>query len=375
VKVLHVQRVKGIGGAERHILSLLPGLLERGVTAHLLVLAGEGAQPLIDELRTSHLPHTVVPAGSHVDPRTIQRIGAAIGGERPDLVHTHLLHADLYGAVSATLRSRRFVSTAHSAHAFYRRAPLRQFVRSAWSRARGVIAISSFTAEYLLSLGLVHARRLHIVPYGIDANQWPVADPASAKSDLGLAETTFVLAMASRLIPGKGHDVAIRALAELRRSGVDVQLVLVGTGSAERDLMDLVSALGLRDAVKFMGFQPDVRPMIAAADAVLFPTDPDLSEGFGLAALEAMAAARPVIATDVGPLPEVLGPAGMIVTPRSPAAIARAIDALRRDRQLKESLGVTARERAVKTFNLDRMVERTIHVYEDALGQDDGGTG
>jgi glycosyltransferase involved in cell wall biosynthesis len=119
--------------------------------------------------------------------------------------------------------------------------------------------------------------------------------------------------------------------------------------------------------VRFLGFVDDIRPVMVACDALVFPTQPELSEGFGLAALEAMAAGRATIASDVGSLPELVEHrvTGMLVAPRPPDELTRAILDLAGDRQLCVRLGDEAARRARSSFTLESMVSRTIDVYAE----------
>src|SRR5262245_57893354 len=100
MRVLHIQRVKGIGGSERHLLDLIPGLREAGLDARLFVLAAEGANPFIAAVRSARVPFALASAGADVSIGAIRRIGSAIEDFRPDLVHTHLIHADLHGMLA-----------------------------------------------------------------------------------------------------------------------------------------------------------------------------------------------------------------------------------------------------------------------------------
>jgi glycosyltransferase involved in cell wall biosynthesis len=118
-------------------------------------------------------------------------------------------------------------------------------------------------------------------------------------------------------------------------------------------------------AVRFLGFVPDVAWLFAACDAVVFPTSPELGEGFGLAALEAMAVGRPVIATAVTSLPELViqGETGLLVDPSDPADLARALAGVAADPKRRVDMGRAGQRRAQACFSLDAMVERTLAVY------------
>jgi glycosyltransferase involved in cell wall biosynthesis len=122
-------------------------------------------------------------------------------------------------------------------------------------------------------------------------------------------------------------------------------------------------------AVRFTGYLPDMRAFMNACDVLAFPTEPRLGEGFGLAALEAMASGRPVVATRVGALPEVVDDraTGLVVSPGAVGELSGALIALARDERLRTELGTRAQRRASRVFSVEAMVERTLAVYGRAL--------
>ena len=172
-----------------------------------------------------------------------------------------------------------------------------------------------------------------------------------------------------RLISGKGHDRLVRAVARAARVHPGIRLLVVGDGPMREDLAALVRAADVSAIVEIVGFVDDVRPYIDACDVVVVPTESTLGEGFGLTALEAMAAAKPVVVTAVGSLPEVVvdGSTGVVVEPSSTSALADAIVALAGDRARGSALGVAGRVRAQQDYGLDRMVDETVGVYEEVV--------
>jgi SAM-dependent methyltransferase len=147
VRILHVQKVKGIGGSERHLLSLLPGLAARGDTVAMVVLVpGPEARPFLDACRAANVETIQVPIGFDADPRPVRGIASAIRRFAPDVVHTHLVHADLWGQAAARRRSVPAVRTVHNVQAFSRKEPVRSAVRLSGRLARRTIAISEHVA-------------------------------------------------------------------------------------------------------------------------------------------------------------------------------------------------------------------------------------
>jgi glycosyltransferase involved in cell wall biosynthesis len=370
--VLHVQKVAGISGSERHLLALLPALADRGVDVRMAVLATRDAPSFVAACDEAGVESVVIPAGPDVNPAAVARLAGHIRRYRPDIVHTHLVHADAHGQLAARLTHTPAVSSVHGIAAFYRRQPYRSVRRLAGRNACRTIAISDYVAGYLREHHLAPGERVRVVRYGIDLAGWQLA-PADREAarlglGLGLGPDDFAIGIASRLIPHKGHATLLAAMPTVLAGAPRARLLVAGTGELRGRLEEAARSLPA-GCVRFLGHLPDVRGFMNACDVIVFPTGPELGEGFGLAALEAMAAGRAVVASDVGPLPEVVirDQTGILVPPDSPEALAEALVRLHRDTPYRHQLGRQAAERARDAFGLTRMVEATVAVYQEVL--------
>jgi glycosyltransferase involved in cell wall biosynthesis len=366
MRVLHVQKAKGIGGSERHLLSLLPALAAAGVDVRMCVAAAGRAGDFTERLRELGVPFAVLRAGPHVNPLLVTELRREIRGFRPDLVHTHLIHADLHGQLAARLAGVVGVSSVHGTHGFYRREPYRTAARIAGRSARLTIAISEHVRRFIEDLRLSREGAVRVIPYGIDASGWVASDSerASARAALGLDACDIAVGVASRLVPHKGHSFLLRGYAQASRRAPRLRLLVAGDGPLRADLER--EARGL-ERVHFLGFVPDIRSFLHACDVLAFPTQPEFGEGFGLAALEAMAASCPVVATAVASVPEVVSAeeTGILVDPGSVEELAAALVRLGEDATLRRAMGKRGHERACTRFTLEAMVERTIAAYEE----------
>jgi glycosyltransferase involved in cell wall biosynthesis len=372
MRVLHVQKVKGIGGSERHLLSLLPALRDAGTEVAMVVIASDQAGRFVEKMQETGVPVKVLEARrSPVSPGLALDIGKAIEWYRPELVHTHLIHADVHGQVAARRAGVRAVSSIHSVERFYRREPYRSAAALAHRLAARTIAISRFAGEYMLRAGIVRSERLRVVPYGIDVEGWVLSDDEHlvARRELGVDGDDVIVGIAARLTEGKGHADAIEAVGRVSLDIPRIRLIIAGEGPL-RGSLEAAAWAGPKDRVRFVGFVQDVSRFMNAVDVVCFPTRPSLGEGFGLAALEAMAAARPVVATAVASLPEVVldGETGVLTPPGDVGALADALRRLAVDADERERMGTAGLGRAGSTFSLDAMVRRTNGVYQEALG-------
>ena len=343
MKVAHVHRIRGIGGSERHLLSLLPALGERGVTPVFVGLDDPAwdAEPFyraLGEVETVRLR-----AARDVDPTLVRRLRGALRQVRPDVVHTHLVHADVYGALATPAP---LVSTKHNDDPF-RTGAFRYVERAITRRASRVVAITHALARFNVERVGLPAHKIDVVPYGLDEPPRAWGD----NRDLELGSGKVVVAIA-RLVRQKGVDVAVRALA-----GIDATLVVLGEGPQRAELEVLARDLGVR--LVLPGRVPDVTAVLRRADVLVHPAR---WEGFGLALLEAMLCGLPVVATNVSSIPEIVvdGETGQLVPPDDPRALG---EALRRVLAEPGDLGANGLARARAEFSVERMATRTLEVY------------
>src|SRR2546426_9305104 len=257
MKVLHIQRIGGIGGSERHLLTLLPALAARGVDVRFLGLDDDSRAPgPFYEALT--VPYARVPAPRDLDPRLAWQVRAQT--RDADIVHTHLVHADVYGALGA----RRLVSTKHNDDPF--RAGAFHFVERALARrAFRVIAITQALARSQVERVGLSADKVEVIHYGQD--ELPAPWGSNPAADLR-ADARVLLAVC-RLEPQKGLDIAVRALPEIRARHPKAELVVLGEGPQRSDLEEL--AANLEVPVHLLGRVPDVAAWLQRADVRVHP--------------------------------------------------------------------------------------------------------
>lgn len=350
MKVVHVHRMRGIGGSERHLLTLLPALAERDVEPVFVGLDDPEWDP-VDFYDALTVPAVRIPAPRDVDPLLLARL---LRGIRADVVHTHLVHADLYGGLAARLRRTTLVSTKHNDDPF-RTGAFRFIERGLARLADRVITISDSLRSFTIERVGVPAGKVETIHYGLDE---PPPAWGTNPGDAVPAGVRIVLSV-SRLTRQKGIDTAIEALSLLPE---DVALVVLGEGPERRMLHELADEHGVASRLFLLGRVPDVAAWHRRASVYVQPAR---WEGFGLAVLEAMVSGLPVVATNVSSLPELVadGDTGLLVPPDDPAALARAIG---RALQAPE-LGRAGAARAREEFSVARMAERTVSLYASLL--------
>jgi glycosyltransferase involved in cell wall biosynthesis len=346
VRVAHVHRMRGIGGSERHLLTLLPALADRGVEPVFIGLDDPAWDPS-DFYEALTVPSVRIPAPRDIDPLLLARL---VRDAHADVVHTHLVHADLYGGVAAKLRGARLVSTKHNDDPF-RVGPFRFVERSLSHLADRIVTITDALHRFTVDRVGVPADKVETIHYGLDGlpEAWGV-NPAAA-----VPESARVVLAVARLTEQKGIDVAIRALQALPD---DTVLVVLGDGPERAALQRLARELGVERRVFLLGRVPDVAAWLRRASVFVHPAR---WEGFGLAVLEAMLAGLPVVAANVSSLPELVvdGVTGMLVPADDASALARGVaQALDRPQ-----LGPAGLERAHSEFSVARMADRTAALY------------
>jgi glycosyltransferase involved in cell wall biosynthesis len=341
--------------------SLVRELRRRGHDASLLFVTDP--HPLARELEEEGIPYRMLgyERGSRVllHPRGLARAASELGPDgvvspSPGYLPAALRLGGYGGPLVAVNHGRLLQLPALPAAARV----LRKADRASgfWAPDQEV-AVSDYLLERLQRERL-HARRLVRIYNGIDHERY---GPNGAESPRG---ASFRVAWAGRMIPGKGVDDLLRALALLGKEG-DVRLVLAGDGPDRASLVDLASSLGLTDRVEFAGWVRDMPAFWRAAEIAVVPSH-QFVESFGMVALEAMACARPAIVSRNGGLPEVVdeGKTGELFEPGDVRGLATAIRAYASDETKRREHGRQAKDRAARLFGIDRTAASYLELFE-----------
>ena len=353
--VLHVQKVSGISGSENHLLLLLPQLRKRGWDVRFAMLhEGEpGAREFATRLSGAGVPVDDVRLPHPSDPRSFRRLVGIVRRHRPQILHTHLVHADFHGLTAGKLaRVPVLASTKHGFNPF-RSSRMFALADRAVARLADVhIAISAGLARYLVESERFASTLFEVVPYGIEPGPEPSPPPEEPR-----------LLAVGRLIPIKGFDVLLRAFAEAQREVPSLTLEIAGEGPLEAELRTA--------APPGVAFRGRVEPIWPAMERAAIVVVPSRGEGFGMVALEASERGRPVIVSRVGGLPEIVldGETGLVVPSEDPAALADAIVKLASDLPRAAELGEAGRRRVLAEFRQERCTDRIEELYRASLAR------
>ena len=373
MRILHVIETLGAGGAERVLINLLPRLQERGHTCEVACLYPvyslqsdlEAAGIVVHRMHHRYDRRWDIMTGAAQIMRLHRR-------RRYDILHAHLLFADIYVGASrlwgrrpcrtVTFHSTNFNYFHGSPTASMARYLLPQLLRSGFD---SVTAVSEPVAEHLRE----HVRGLEpvVIPNPLPLSIAP--DPTLQRSEVlapyGVADDDFAIVVAARLIPDKAHLKLFDALQMLQAKGYYPKVLLAGGGPLEAELRAATKARKLDDQVKFCGLMQHAALMRLVQSCDLFVLA-SVREGFGLAPAEAMLLERPVLATTAGGLVEVIedGCSGLLVPPGDATALAHGIEKLMHDAPLRAKLGRAGRERIVENFGADEVARRWEEHYQ-----------
>lgn len=350
----------GPGGAEVMLLHLAEEMRRRG---HSVLHVGpeHGAGWLSGQFRELGFESATFSHRLPVDPACVRGLTRLFRARGIGVVHSHEFAMAVYGAAAARRVNAAHVITMHGGRYYAERWRRRAALRWAARRSNALVAVSRATgADLSKTLGL-DAKDVTVVPNGIPFRS---GSRARLRGELGVADDGLLIVAIGNLYPVKGHSVLLRALAELPRdaSAAPWHLAIAGRGGEESALRTLARETGLEQQIHLLGFRSDVPDILAAADIFVMPS---LSEGLPLALVEAMAASLPVIASDVGGIPEVAVPdrEALLIAPGDAHALAAALARLLDDRALRASLGTAAHGRAIRDFSIDRMGDAYERLY------------
>jgi glycosyltransferase involved in cell wall biosynthesis len=361
---LLIPGIDKIGGAERQAITLAQGLTQRGWRASMVALSGSGGTAS-QELLSARVDFVSLHMRKGIaDPLGWAAFTQWIRSECPDVLHAHLPHATWMARGARLLAPVRVVVDTVHTSATGRAARRLGYGATAWLSDR-VTMVSHAAADAFVRAGMVRRERVSLLPNGVDVQRWrpDSATRSAVRRELG-AKDEFVWFTAGRLEHVKDYPTMILAFMGLAESA---RLVIAGDGSQESRLRKLVQALEIEDRVLFLGFQPDVRPWVQAADGFVLSS---LWEGLPVSLLEAAACEIPCVATNVAGTREVVldGETGFLASAESPASLRRAMMRLMHMApEARRSMGRVARERVTELFSLEGVLDRWEALYRRLL--------
>ncbi|MBF0122319.1 MAG: glycosyltransferase family 4 protein [Candidatus Omnitrophica bacterium] len=363
MRILFLANHFNTGGITSYVMTLARGLLRKG---HHVVVASSGGDR-VSECEFGGMRHVMASlrVKCAVHPNiflSLPKLLRLVKDEKIDIIHAHTRSTQVCAAMLSRLAGIPVVSTCHG------------FFKPHWGRrtfplwGKAVIAISPQVATHLTKDLCVEKKDVTVVANGIDLDNFHPEDllkKADHRRRWDLSDGP-VIGIVARLSDVKGHCYLIDAMTDVLKIFPKVQCLIVGVGPEEKRLKEQVRSKGLEQSVCFLNVVNKTSELVPLLDIFILPS---LQEGLGLSAMEAGACGVPVIASRVGGIPEVVvdGETGILVPSRDSKALADAIIRLLGDPAKMLVLGQRARQVVAERFSSDRMVERTIEVYQKVL--------
>jgi glycosyltransferase involved in cell wall biosynthesis len=360
---LHIDTARTWRGGQNQALLTVMGLRAIGhrttLVAHadgeLRKRAGEG------------LDLVPISARNEMDLTAAWKLGRVLRIERPDVIHAHDPHAVAMASLATSLNPK----TPPPLLVASRRVdfPLKTHAFSRWKyRQVDLFICASDAIRHILTGHGIEPQRLVTVHEGVDVAHVDAAPVAAPHTEFWLPHGVPIVGNVGALVAHKGQRYFVEAAALVMREVPDAHFFVVGEGDLRPELEAQIHHLGLDKRVLLTGFRRDVLSLLKAFDVFVMSS---LTEGLGTSILDAMACSRPVVGTRAGGIPEIVdhGRTGSVVSPHDAPALAKAIVALLKDRELRTRFGQAGRLRVEREFTVDRMVRATLHEYEALAGR------
>jgi len=327
--------------------------------------------PLVTAVRQKGAQGSQISAQWQDLPRSITEIARKLQGGDFALLHTHEYRSDLIGGIAAKLTGVPVVASVRGYTD--RTLPLRLYKHMDLLALRWfdrVLPVADHVRRQLLAAGLP-GQRVTTLYDAIDPRSFCVdqdTDPIQLRRKLGLNDSSKVVSMIGRLSSEKGHRYLLKGASQILARFPETHFLIAGEGPERDRLESLATSLGIDHTVSFLGYRSDVATIMAASDVVVLAS---LTEGCPNVLIEAMSLGRPVVATAVGGVPEIVrhGETGLLVPPRDANAIARAVLEFLSNSTQARQLGSNGQEVMMREFHIDVLARKLASVYRELLGQ------
>ncbi len=351
-----------------------PGQLDFSIWSMYAPPPALDPQAMISE---AGLGYRVFPMGrSFLDARVLWPLVRQLRRDPPDILHCHLVRANLYGRLAGRLAGiRNIINTIHGVDTHVTASDLlSQAVRLAERLTAGwatkYVAVSEDARQAVIKqLGLLPDKIVTILnAVDLTPFQPPRGERNAVRAALGVSPGAVVVGSVGNLLPLKNYGSLVRWFSDLAARFPQIQLLILGEGEERQALESLAAELRLSDKVRLPGFRTDIPEVLGAMDIFAFPS---LSEGLSIALLESMAAGLPCVAMDVGGNAEAMvdGQTGYVVSPADEAGFKDALVRLIKDSELRKKLGEAGKKRAFALFNPKRLAAQYTELYQAVLNR------
>ena len=366
IRILHLITELEPGGAENLLLNICRGLDKEKFNLIVGYISGPGT--LANQIRRTGVRVVDLTHRGKIDLFLLFRLIFLMRKKRVKIVHTHLVHASIVGRVAAKLAGVKIlVTTRHYAYDLKERSFTYWLERKLAGFNRMTIAISKAVRDYLIRKENYDCKKVTVIYNTVDLRLF---DLNMVKESVTNSDN-YLIGSVGRLHPQKGHSILIQSMSAVIREFRKTRLLIIGSGSLRMELENLARNLKVSDHVTFLGLKSPLEVIEILRGVNLFVLASNW-EGFGIAVIEAMALSKPVVATAVEGLHEVIedGRTGFLVPQGDPQALAEKVIYLLKNRDLSTEMGKEGRKRVETLFSLDNMIVKLERLYRDLLNQE-----
>lgn len=368
IKIIHLVEDLKIGGAERVIADIAEGLdgKKYDVSVWCVTRGGETAS----ELREKGIKVRILGISSYHNPLSIFKLTRLLKDAGPDIVHTHGYFASVIGRLAARkAHIPAIVTHVHSTYWDYKKRHIR--IERRLSRfTHKIICCSKAVENFVKDFENIKDGKTTVIYNGVDEDRFStLKESKSILAELGIDEGSSVVGTVSALTPHKGHEHLIQAASVVLDTLPSTRFLIVGDGILRTRLEDQAKNLNINSSVIFTGERKDIPEILSLMDVFILPSFS--REGLGLAIIEAMAVKRPVVATEIGGIPEAVikGKTGLLVPPGDSDALATAIIELIQDPKKAKEMGEKGRARVMERFTKTKMLSEIQNVYQSLISR------
>lgn len=361
MKILHLRPFFEPGGASKYIGTLSEGLSRRN---HRIILACQNGDFHKREFQTC-----VIYKNIPLSPSTIKNLTSSviqiihiIKKERIQIINSHHRFTSIIGKISSLYTGIPLISTMHEFK-------LDRSGMTALGLGKHIIAVSQAIKDHIIFQYKISPDRINVIRMGVtSSNPLTIYQKSLLRHELGLDPVSFLIGCVGRLSLEKGQRYLFEAVPNILINCPNIQFVFIGDGPEKQNLESLVERKCLGHSVKFLGWRDDVDDIIDMMDLMVIPS---INEGFGIVALEALSHRKPVIASQLGGLPEIIQSekTGLLVQPGNSFALSDAIIRLLRDSDLRVQLGENGFQTATTDYSVSQLIDETERLYQIAIGK------
>ena len=365
--IAHINSERGCSGGEVQVFLLIDALAKLGFENLLVSPSGSWSEK---EAKARSIPTFGIRMRNDFDVRSLQKLTHSFRIANPDVVHLHTGRATWLGGLAAKFAGKPALTTRRMDRRVSRGPRTKLIYGTLVQRA---VAISPAVRDCLIEGGVAEDS-IDLIWDAVDPDGFaPDHSRDEVRAELGISAAEIVLITTAALVRRKGIDVLIEAVAQVCAAGTPIRLLIAGVGEERELLESLSSERGVAAQVQFLGWRSDKEDLLAASDIFVLASR---REGLGVAALEAMAAGVPVVASRVGGLSQAVveGETGFLVEPENSNGMADAIVRLAKDANLRREIGQRGRERVAQKFGITEQAKQYVESYKRVIEAKGAGT-